>query len=185
MTNSVKFEPVLSNFLDESFSNGNGDKSKKQRKPKKQKQPKQKKVKNKTNDSGDDGSVDKKIDADKIQKGVEVAGQVISQIPKNQAKQELKAACGRKRIFGKAKRAYNECVNEYYKQKNKPKENIETKVQPIETKEPEQIEQQQEEKKFYENPLFLIGVSAVVVFGGIFVYTKFIKKNPSIVPVTN
>jgi len=203
MKHQIEFEPALSNFLDESFSNGSGDKPKK---TKKTKEPKQKKVKkSKTSSRSDDtyvsrsregsdredergtdadttsssGSSKPKLTAEQIQQGVDVATQVggiVSQLPKNQAKKDLKAVCGRRPLLRKKRANWDKCVAEYNQQKNQAPQQQETNYTPSNNK-PEP-----DEKKFYQKPLFIGGVVLVLAVGGFFAYKKFFNKAPVAVP---
>lgn len=202
MKHQIEFEPALSNFLDESFSNGSGDKPKKS---KKAKEPKQKKVKkSKTSSRSDDTYVGRsregsnresergtdedttssskpKLTAEQIQQGVDVATQVggiVSQLPKNQSKKDLKSVCGRRPLLRKKRAEWDKCAAEYTRSKNQP---IESKYQPTQSS-VETPSDVTDEKKFYQQPLFIGGVVLVLAVGGFFAYKKFFKKTPVAVP---
>ena len=201
MNNNLQFEPTLSNFLDESFSNGSGDKPKKVKKAKEPKPKKEKKSKSSRSDEtyvgrsrsesvdrgrdDDRGSVEsgskQKLTSEKIQQGVDVATQIggfASQLPKNQAKQDMKAVCGRRPLLRKNRASWDKCASDYAKNKSEQPSQDNKSQQNYNTSLPT------EEKKFYQKPLFIVGVSAVVILGGFFIY-KFTKKTPTPIPVIN
>jgi glucan-binding YG repeat protein len=192
MKHQIEFEPALSNFLDESFSNGSGDKPKKASKPKTVK-PKsssrtddtyvgRSRAESGSRDIGDGssgGSSKSKLTAEQIQQGVDIATQVggaISQLPKNQAKQDLQTACGKKPLLKKNRATWDKCAVEYAKNKNQP-----TESQSQQTQSTNETPTDTDEKKFYQNPLFIGGVVLVVAVGGFFAY-KYFKKTPVAVP---
>jgi hypothetical protein len=156
-----QFEPTLSNFLDESFSYFGRGKTKKVKEPK----------------ISSGTPKDPKITSDKLQKGADMVtslGGIISQLPKNQAKQEIKAACGRRPLLKKKRATWDKCAADYIQSKNAP---------PLQQQDTNQSPQQNnntpptDEKKFYQKPLFIVGVSVVVLVGG-FLAFKFFKKTP-------
>lgn len=181
MENGIQFEPVLSNFLDESFSNGSGSK------PKKTKQPKNKTSKTKgssksvgtdSSDDSDSNSVSSKpkLTAEQIQQGADMATNLLSKL-KNK-NQDVKAVCGRRPLLKKNRATWDKCAADYAQSKNVPPPSQDNQSYKNNNDTPPPVE----EKKFYQKPLFIISVTLVAV-GGFFAYKKFLKKTQT--PVIN
>jgi hypothetical protein len=120
-----------------------------------------------------------------IQAGVQVASGVFTAIknrPKAITKQEYKAACGRKPLIGKAKKAsYQKCVDNYLKSKSTSKESNTTNPSVIPSNSDKYFApSDNEEKKFLGMPMgagITVTVLAVaaLAFGGYKLYVK-LKK---------
>lgn len=119
-----------------------------------------------------------------IQAGVQVASGVANAIknrPRNITKEEYKAACGRKPLIGKAKKAsYQKCVDSYLKSKSNDKKD-DTYVAPASSsKDIYTPSSKPDEKKFLGMPMgagITVTVLAVaaLAFGGYKLYVK-LKK---------
>lgn len=122
----------------------------------------------------------KGLTPEQIQAGVAVATGVATAIknrPRNITKEEYKAACGRKPLIGKAKKAsYQKCVDSYLKSKSNEKKD-DTYVAPPSSSKDSFTPSVSEEKKFlgmpikYGIPVAVITVAALA-FGGYKLYVK-------------
>lgn len=119
-----------------------------------------------------------------IQAGVQVASGVAAAIknrPRNITKQEYKAACGRKPLIGKAKKAsYQKCVDNYLKSKSNEKKDDTYVAPPSSSKDIYTPSSKSDEKKFLGMPMgagITVTVLAVaaLAFGGYKLYVK-LKK---------
>lgn len=119
-----------------------------------------------------------------IQAGVQVASGVANAIknrPRNITKEEYKAACGRKPLIGKAKKAsYQKCVDNYLKSKSNSKESNTTSPSVNPPSSNKEYTKNNDEKKFLGMPMgagITVTVLAVaaLAFGGYKLYVK-LKK---------
>lgn len=121
------------------------------------------------------------ITPEQIQAGAQIASNVITAIkssPKSITKQEYKAACGRKPLIGKAKKAsYQKCIDNYLKAKSSSKESNTTSPSVTPVSSSKDYISVSTEKKFLGMPMGL-GITVTVIsvaaiaFGG---YKLFLK----------
>jgi len=124
------------------------------------------------------------ITAEQIQVGAQVASNVITAIknrPKAISKEEYKAACGRKPLIGKAKKAsYQKCVDNYLKSKSNSKESNTTSPSVNPPSSNKEYTKNNDEKKFLGMPMgagitVVVLATAALAFTGYKLYVKFKK----------